>query len=65
MVPTVDQAKFLRSLFSLDGSMLGDAMERVTEWARTRGISTTPKKLYPSYQAGKAWLEFRVGGLTL
>jgi hypothetical protein len=65
LVPTVDQANFLRSRFSIEESMLGDAIERVNEWARSRGISTTPKKPYPSSQAGKFWLEFRVGGLTL
>ena len=65
MVPTVDQANFLRSRFSIEESMLGDAIERVTDWARSRGISTAVKKPYPSSQAGKYWLEFRVGGLTL
>jgi len=65
LLPTVDQANFLRSRFSIEESMMGDAVERVTDWARRNGISTTPKKPYPSSQAGKYWLEFRVGGLTL
>ncbi len=65
MVPTVDQANFLRSRFSIEESMLSDAIGRVNDWARSRGISTAAKKPYPSSQAGKYWLEFRVGGLTL
>jgi hypothetical protein len=65
LLPTVDQANFLRSRFSIEEPMLDSAIQRVTDWANRHGINATPKKPYPSSQAGKFWLEFRVGGLTL
>jgi len=37
LVPTVDQANFIRSRFSIEESMLDVAVQRVTDWARQRG----------------------------
>ena len=65
LVPTADQANFMRSRVSIEESMLDAAIERVTNWANRYGINVTPKKPYPSSQAGRYWLEFRLGGLTL
>jgi hypothetical protein len=65
LVPTADQANFMRSRVSIEESMLDTAMQRVTDWATRHGINVTPKKPYPSSQAGKYWVEFRLGGLSL
>ena len=65
LVPTVDQANFIRSRFSIEENKLDLAAQRVSDWATRNGIGTIPKKPYPSSQAGRYWMEFQVGGLTL
>jgi len=65
LVPSPDQANFMRSRYSIPESALELAIQRVQQWARTRRIGVVPKKPYPSSAQGKYWLEFRFGGLTL
>ncbi len=65
VVPAPEQANFLRSRYSIDEALIEMAAQRVNTWAEQRGISVQLKKPFPSSQAGKYWLEFRLGGLTV
>ncbi len=65
LVPSLQQANFIRSRQSIDGSLVNAAIDRIHGWSERNGISVTLKEPYPSSQAGKFWLEFRIGGLTL
>ena len=65
LVPTYDQANFIRSRQSIDESLLTLAIQRVSRWAIENRLSVSPKKPFPSSSPGKFWLESRFGGLSL
>ena len=65
VVPTPDQANFMRTRQSVDEALIGVVMERVAQWGKKNGISVNPDPPYPSSQPGKYWLEVHLGGLTL
>ena len=65
IVPAPEQANFLRSRYSVPEQLLELAAQRVQTWAHDRGVSVSPKTPFPSNQAGKYWLEYRIGGLSL
>ena len=65
VVPTVEQANFIRSRHSVEKELLDLATERVTRWSTEHGIRLTPRKPYPSSKDGRYWLEFHFGGLTV
>ena len=65
MVPSVDQANFMRSRYSVDEGLVDMATERVKQWAQEHGIRLYVRNPYPSKVEGRYWLEFHFGGLTL
>ena len=65
ITPTVNEAHFIRSLHSIDGALIDLAKQRVEEWCRQHNLNASMKQPYPSNTAGKYWLEFTFGGLTL
>ena len=64
-VPSVEQANFMRSRYSVEEPLVDVATQRVSQWAEERGIRLSPRKPYPSNKDGRYWLEFHFGGLTL
>ena len=64
-VPSVNDAHFMRSRQSIEGALIDMAKQRVEEWCKQHGLNAYMRKPYPSNAAGKYWVEFRFGGLTL
>ena len=62
MVPSVNEAHFMRCRQSIEGALIDLAKQRVETWSRERGIHTLMCRPYPSNITGKYWLEFRFGG---
>ncbi len=65
LVPSVQDANFMRSRSSVDESLIDVAIGRVLAWASDNGLCVAPRKPFPSSRPGKYWIEFRFGGLTL
>ena len=65
MVPTPDQANFMRTRYSVDEEQIPVVMERASNWGKENAIHISSKPPYPSSQEGKYWLEFHLGGLIL
>ena len=56
----------MRTLVDMTEPAIHVCMQRVMEWARAQGISIRALDPYPSKKyPGKAWLEFRIGGLVI
>ena len=64
-VPSVEQANFMRSRYSVEEGLVNLATQRVKQWAEEHDIRLYPRNPYPSKQQGRYWLEFHFGGLTL
>jgi hypothetical protein len=65
LVPTAEEASFMRSRYSIEGALVDLANERAHQWAKDHGLTLNARKPFPSSQSGKYWLEFRFGGLTI
>ena len=50
----------------VDSSAREVADSRIVAWATEKGLSLTAKEPFPSQRyAGKVWLEYHLGGITL
>jgi len=67
LVRNYSEADGMKSLIDLGSNQVSEAITRAVSWAETHGISLRHTgKPYPSTKhPGKAWLDFRFGGLTL
>jgi len=65
VVPTVEQANFIRSRHSVENEFVDLATDRVARWASEHRIRLTPREPYPSSKDGCYWLEFHFGRLTV
>jgi len=66
IVRDFNQADGMRSLVDKDPNVITTAIQRVSDWATSKGLTANSQEPYPSEKyPGKVWLEFRFNGLTL
>ena len=67
LVRNASEADGMKSLIINNSNQVAEAVNKVEEWAKTHGITLkNTGRPYPSAKhPGKAWLDFRFGGLTL